>query len=152
MQTPYVLSSLILVSQILILGCSTAANEKLDQKLTLEPAVLDISSLHTEAQTGINQDQTLNLKQKEKLTTLLNQTTYELKMLRYQSLQLRGVLAQDYQNKDDAEIDLIHDRLIENSKKQVSVLFDSINKANQIEGRIFRNQVWMDFMENREGL
>ena len=135
-------------------GCATGANQKLDQKLLQEPVIPNSAALGQEAQAKINNDSRLTPEQKTKLTQLREETSDSLKHLRSQSLQLRGLLIQDFADGNDAEVDLIHSRLNDLSSRQVSLLFDSLNKGNKILGHIPYRQEWIRetafFYEGRE--
>ncbi len=124
-------------------GCATGADKKLDQKLLQEPVIPNAAALGQEVPAKINADSKLTPEQKRKLTALREETSDSLKRLRSQSLQLRGLLIQDFADGNDAEVDLIHSRLNDLSARQVSLLFDSLNKGNEILGHIPYRQEWI---------
>ena len=136
------------LSLILLIGagCASDADKRLDQKLAQEPDVASSTQLTKEAQTDINHDSHFTPDQKVKLTKLREETSAELKSLRKQSLQLRALLIKDFEAENDSEIDLIHNRLQDINNRQVSLLFDSIKKANEIVGHIPRTREWIEEM------
>ncbi len=127
-------------------GCATDGSKKLDQKLATEPVIANSAELTKEVQTNIDQDKTLTPEQKVKLTKLRVETSTELKRLREQSLRLRDILIKDFEAENDKEIDIIHDRLQDNSNRQIEVIFDTIRKANSIIGHIPQNREWVNMM------
>ena len=150
--TKNILSDLIACATLLIIaGCATGASKKLDQKISQEPEIGNSTALSQKAQSDIDQDKGLTADQKAKLSKLREETSAELRNLRQQSLKLRDILVQDFVAENDQEIDLVHDRLRDNSDRQISLIFDSLKKADLIVGHTPRNREWFRdmMMEDR---
>ncbi len=143
-------SFLALAAVIVFSGCATGASKTLDQKLSQKPEVTSSADLGKEAQNTIDQDTHLTPDQKAQLTQLRVDTSAKLTAIRKESLQLRDLVIKDFAAENDAELDLIRTRMTKLNKKQVSVLFDAVAKANKIIGHIPRNPMWLNSMMTEE--
>ena len=140
------LGSIAFLMSLLIGGCASDANKKLDQRLAVEPVITNGAALNQEAQVLIEQDPNLTPEQKTKLAKLRDETSAELKRLGRESLQLKDLLIKDFIAENDLEIDTIRGRLKKLNDRQVSAIFDSIKKADKIIGHIPRDREWINKM------
>jgi len=123
-------------------ACATSADRKLDERVKSEPPVQNSEELSQRAKTTIEQDPSLSVEQKKKLNNLRESVSTELKGLRQQSLDLRALLLKDFEEHNDQEMSLIRNRLQKLYNQQVSLIFDSIKKANKIVGHTPSQRAW----------
>ncbi len=141
-------NAVVVVSAMILFGGCASDNmdKKLSQKVATEPTISTSAEFESQAQAAIDNDKHLSADQKTKLTQLRTDSNAKMKSLRLEALKLREALLSDFIAQNDQEIDVIHDQLKQNYNQQVSVIFDTVSKANKIIGHIPRNRQWLDEM------
>jgi hypothetical protein len=125
------------VAALILGGCaSTDAKKTLDEKLTHEVQVKDRADLARESKDLIEKSNGLSAVQRTSLLELREATQKESEVLRNESIRLRAVLIQDVlsPNYNQAEVDLIKSRMKDLEHKRTALLFNTVDKANQILG------------------
>ena len=130
-------------AMVLFTGCASDGNRRLDEKLDLAKEVPRTELIGETFSKSVIEDSHLTSEQKEKLNHLKVITAEELNRLRKVSRQLRMLLVEDFKESDDAETDLILERLFDNSKRQVLVLSEALDSARAIIGKS-RKDIWFD--------
>ena len=128
----------LLLSALVLQGCAhSKTQEALDKKLTEEVTVSNPQELADEAQSLIATAPGLSESQREQLSGLRTTTSSRMGELQDKSLRLRSQLIKDTISKsyNAKEVSLIKKRLKEVESKRLSLIFDTVDKANRILGR-----------------
>jgi hypothetical protein len=117
-------------------GCAHSEIDKqLDEKLANEPYVAP-GQVSAEATDVINKAPDLSSDQRQKLLSLRASMDGQLKTIKEQDRKLRSLLIKElvspYRNQD--EVNTIKNRIKNNESQKVSILFNSIDKADTILG------------------
>lgn len=120
----------------LTLAACSGANKALEAKVASQPPVESGSQVRTEADRLIRSEPGLSDEQKQKLLSLRTSVSSQLDEIRDHSLRLRSVLVEELLSPsyDMDEVSLIKKRLKKLEKKRLSLLFDSVDEANEILG------------------
>lgn len=135
-------------------SCATSKSKKLlDQKISEESSVNSRSELQTKAINYIDNSVNLTAEQKIKLNELRSSVTRQTDVFNKQSLELRSVLLKDLlSNKyNSQEVALIKNRMRKLEEQRLTMIFDSVDKANIILGReaAANDRVMREFFEDR---
>lgn len=134
-------------------GCSTMGNKILDEKISNESDIKSPANLQAEAKTSIDQAVNLSEDQKQKLTKLRLSVANQTNEFNKESLELRSVLMKDIiaTNFNSKEVGLIKTRMRKLEDRRLTMIFDSVEKANIIMGRQApsNQKVMGDFLVDR---
>jgi hypothetical protein len=137
MKSAFVSLIFLILGGIGYFGCShKAVEEKLNEKMSVQPAVSGTPALQADAVFLIENSQLTSL-QKEKLTRLQEVSGKQLESYRDQSLRLRAILIQDVLSAhyNRSEVKLIQSKIKKVEYKRVALIFRTIDIANGIMGR-----------------
>ncbi|MGZ3722087.1 MAG: hypothetical protein ACXVA9_04095 [Bdellovibrionales bacterium] len=117
-------------------ACVTA-NKNLDAKLSQETEVQNRAGLQKEATDIIQSSKELTETQKSKLLALRDATRKQMDEIQTDSVKLRAVLIQDVLSHkyNPKEVRVIKSRMAKLDSKRTSVIFEAVEKANNILGR-----------------
>ncbi len=120
-----------------ISGCSTKGNKVLDEKISNEADINTRENLQAEAKSSIRNAVNLTEDQKQKLSALRLSVTNQNNEMNQEALELRSVLMKDIiaTNFNSKEVGLIKSRMRKLEDRRLSMIFDSVDKANLIMGR-----------------
>jgi uncharacterized membrane protein len=144
----------ILAGMVWILGgcASTQTEKQLDEKISQEPA-LNQADLAKETKTQIDTATGITENQRTQLTELRRATNRQTKEISEESLKLRSVLVKELisPNYDADMVSLIEKKLRKLEDKRLSVIFNAVEKVNDILGRQaqLREPVVRDFLAPR---
>lgn len=127
-----------IIGVALLLGaCASTSSRVLDNKLSDSSSVKDGAGLQAEAKELVEKSQDLTAEQKAQITELRISVSNKMEAMNRQALTLRYVLMKDMLSPDynAQEVVLIKNRMRELEDSKLSVIFDSIEKANRILGR-----------------
>jgi hypothetical protein len=117
-------------------GCAHSDMDKqLDEKLANEPYIAP-GQVSAEATEIINRAPDLSSDQRQKLLSLRASMDAQLKEMKEQDRKLRSLLIKELVSpyRDQDEVNTIKNRIENNENKKVSILFNSIDKADTILG------------------
>ena len=134
---------ILVLCSFILQGCATSGEKKLDEKLSRGMDISNSTDLTIKIRAEIDSDSHLTPEQKFKLIKIEEDTSIGLQKLRRVSLQLRDILVEDFKSQDDAEIDVIRLRLQDVNTRQISLIFDSVEKANKVVGRGHHYATWL---------
>ena len=143
----------------LLLTASACSTSKVDKKVSQEAAQEPVQNT-TQAQKRtadlINESPDLTGEQKTKLLALQNQVRTQLEAngkdgLKFRELLVEKILSKKYKS---GEVEIVKNKIRDLEKKRVAILFDSVDKANEILGRASVNNQRMlrDFVDPRENI
>lgn len=131
-------TTLLVCMAILLQGCAQDTIERrIDRKLSEETNVKSRSDLSDEASNLIKNMPGLSIDQRARLSDLRTDTNALIAELTNQSLKLRGLLIRDVvsDNYDAEEVLAVKARLRALEEKRLTVMFETIDQANEILGR-----------------
>jgi hypothetical protein len=121
-----------------------ATSRKLDQKLAQQPPLSSQKNL-ADKYKDLVESSNLQSQQKAALLALRDENRKQGEAMRQEALKLRSLLIQDVlASKYNAkEVNLLKRRISKLEKKRTALLFDTIDRANEIMGRsdFSRNQL-----------
>ena len=119
-------------------GCtSKATKENLNEKVSAENQVATPADLHIQVKDAIIDAKNLSPDQKDKLSSLRDQTHAKLEAYHQEALRLESVLAKDIVSPqyNISEVKLIKKRMRKLESQRLNLIFDTVDKANLIMGR-----------------
>lgn len=137
----------------LTVSCAHQEEKKLDAAIAATPNIENSKALREEVLAKIENDPDLNADQRTKLVELRKSLKTDLdaiheERLKLQALLMEAVLETKY---NPGKIGTIKKRMKETEDKQLSMIFKSVDKANQILGRSstmeHRREIMNDLMQ-----
>jgi hypothetical protein len=127
---------------LVLLACSHTTEKKLNEKMEAQPAIESSNELNRETIITLKSAPNLSSDQKRKLTELQQKNEEQMSALRDQALKLRLLLVKDIANQqyNSSEVSAIKKRIKKVENQKLSILFDTVDKANQILGRGLPNR------------
>ncbi|MGZ3694277.1 MAG: hypothetical protein ACXWQO_08755 [Bdellovibrionota bacterium] len=132
-------------------GCASAPEKRINEKLAQSEPVSSRAELRKEAQELIVNDKGITPDQKKQLSMLLTDVSEKIDSANKESLQLRSLLLKELLQPEYqmAEISVIKKKMRKNDEIRLNAMFDGAEKANKILGRqpAEKKQIYRSFLE-----
>lgn len=117
-------------------GCA-GVGQRLDEKVSQEPAVMTRADVHRDVTQWINESKDLSSDQKPRLLSLRDSIVSQEDALRGKSLKLRSVLVKNVLSADynPDEVSILQDRIRSVEVDRLETFFWAVQQANAILGR-----------------
>ena len=129
-------SASVVLAILLLTGCASKMDKKIDSMLAKEPDNLTTRTLASEAVTAEEEISDLSKEQKALIDDLKVNTGKQIGALKQVSIKLRSLLIKNVLSTDTdlSEQQALMNRIRSTENKRMSVMFDAVGKANNILG------------------
>ncbi len=121
---------------LMLSGCASKHEKKLEKEIATTPAVSSSSEVDANVKTIIENSTHLTPDQKVKLLALREEVKTEIALINQEWLKLHQVLVSEFVKEDSSkkQIRMIKRRMSKNSKKRLETIFRGMDEAERILG------------------
>lgn len=134
---------------VLMVGCATPAQKRVDKQMQKESGVSSQSGLRMKGYQAILDSQDISKKQREDMLKLYAKTSQRIMGVRSEMGKLKGVLFQNLLKPNGKETDLnvVKRRLSRLNDEKLDIMLDALASARTILGKQLNEKILVPFMD-----